>query len=68
MYQNIIYKIKQTILIFFSVFIFNQLHAQTDADGVLMTKNNFCAGVMYNYSSWKNYWEGTGAASLLQPY
>jgi hypothetical protein len=59
MNQNIIYKIKQSVLITFSVFIFNQLHAQTDADGVMMAKNNFCTGVVYNYSSWKNYWEGT---------
>ena len=33
--------------------------AQTDLDGVMMTKNNFCTGVVYSYSSWKNYWEGT---------
>ena len=35
------------------------LTAQTDADAIMMTKNNFCTGAMYNYSSWKNYWEGT---------
>lgn len=33
--------------------------AQTDIDGIMMTKNNFCTGIVYNYSSWKNYWEGT---------
>ena len=33
--------------------------AQTDADAIMMAKNNFCGGVMYGYSSWKNYWEGT---------
>lgn len=33
--------------------------AQTDADGVMMAKNNFCVGAMYGHSSWKNYWEGT---------
>jgi hypothetical protein len=33
--------------------------AQTDADAIMMIKNNFCVGGMYNYSSWKNYWEGT---------
>jgi hypothetical protein len=32
--------------------------AQTDADAIMMTKNNFCVGGMYSYSSWKNYWEG----------
>ncbi len=35
------------------------LQAQTDADAIMMTKNNFCVGGMYGYSSWKNYWEGT---------
>jgi hypothetical protein len=35
------------------------LTAQTDADAIMMTKKNFCVGGMYNYSSWKNYWEGT---------
>lgn len=33
--------------------------AQTDADAIMMTKNNFCVGGMYSYSSWKDYWEGT---------
>src|ERR1700741_5129174 len=33
--------------------------AQTDADAVMMAKNNFCVGAMYGYNSWKNYWEGT---------
>ena len=33
--------------------------AQTDIDGIMMTKNNLCIGPMYGYSSWKNYWEGT---------
>jgi hypothetical protein len=35
------------------------LFAQTDIDGIMMRRNNFCAGVMYGYSSWKDYWEGT---------
>lgn len=35
------------------------VHAQTDADAIMMSKNNFCVGGMYGYSSWKNYWEGT---------
>jgi hypothetical protein len=33
--------------------------AQTEIDGIMMTKNNLCIGPMYGYSSWKNYWEGT---------
>jgi hypothetical protein len=35
------------------------IKAQTDIDGIMMTKNNFCTGVVYSYSSWKDYWEGT---------
>ena len=33
--------------------------AQTDIDGIMMSKKNLCIGPMYGYSSWKNYWEGT---------
>ena len=32
--------------------------AQTDIDGIMMAKNNFCTGPMYQYSAWKKYWEG----------
>lgn len=34
-------------------------HAQTDMDAIMMTKNNFCVGTSYSYSSWDKYWEGT---------
>jgi len=33
--------------------------AQTDEDAIMMAKKNFCAGGMYGYSKWNNYWEGT---------
>lgn len=33
--------------------------AQTEIDGIMMAKNNYCSGIMYNYSSWDEYWEGT---------
>jgi hypothetical protein len=59
MNQNNIYKIKQISLIAFSVLIFNQLHAQTDIDAIMMEKHALCVGPSYSYSSWKNYWEGT---------
>ncbi len=36
-----------------------QLSAQTEVDGIMMSKNNFCTGFMYSYSSWEDYWEGT---------
>ena len=49
----------------FSLFIYclffsaQALHAQTDADAIMMAKKNLCIGGMYGYSSWKDYWEGT---------
>lgn len=33
--------------------------AQTDLDGIMMSKKNFCVGLQYSYSSWTHYWEGT---------
>ncbi len=33
--------------------------AQTDMDAIMMGKNRLCIGPMYNYTSWKNYWEGS---------
>lgn len=35
------------------------MSAQTDIDGIMMSKNNFCVGAIYQYSSWDTYWEGT---------
>jgi hypothetical protein len=34
-------------------------YAQTEIDGIMMAKNNFCTGAIYEYSSWDKYWEGT---------
>jgi hypothetical protein len=34
------------------------LRAQTDEDAIMMSKNNFCLGGSYSYSSWDHYWEG----------
>ena len=33
--------------------------AQTDADGIMMKKQQICNGITYSYSSWDHYWEGT---------
>jgi hypothetical protein len=35
------------------------LSAQTESDGIKMSKNNFCGGLTYGYSYWDSYWEGT---------
>src|SRR6185436_11445675 len=37
----------------------NALQAQTEMDAIMMNKNQFCNGLLYNYSSWDHYWEGT---------
>ena len=58
MSQRIVYRMKCVALVIFSLVVFNQLHAQTDIDAIMMEKNAFCVGPMYSYSSWKNYWEG----------
>lgn len=39
---------------------FSQLaFSQTDADALMIPKNFYCAGVVYNHNSWDTYWEGT---------
>lgn len=39
--------------------LFAGAQAQTDADALMMGKNVFCSGLMYQRSSWDHYWEGT---------
>lgn len=34
-------------------------YAQTEIDGIMMAKNNFCTGAIDEYSSWDKYWENT---------
>lgn len=41
------------------ILIIKQAAAQTETDAIMMNKNQFCGGLMYTNSSWKNYWEGT---------
>jgi hypothetical protein len=33
--------------------------AQTEMDAIMMNKNQFCNGPVYEHSSWDHYWEGT---------
>jgi hypothetical protein len=35
------------------------MNAQTDIDAIMMPKNIFCFGTVYQYASWNKYWEGT---------
>lgn len=48
-----------SLFLLISLFCAGKLKAQTDADAIMMTKNNFCTGLMYSNSHWDNYWEGT---------
>jgi hypothetical protein len=41
-------------LLLFSI----SINAQTDTDAIMMPKNIFCVGTVYQYSSWNHYWEG----------
>jgi hypothetical protein len=34
------------------------IQAQTDIDAIMMSKNNFCFGAVYQNSGWDEYWEG----------
>jgi len=45
-------------LVFF-ILCSNIATAQTDIDAIMMPKHNFCGGIIYGHSNWKNYWEGT---------
>lgn len=47
------------LIVIFTVISCIRLSAQTDMDAIMMSKNNFCTGLMYNHSAWSNYWEGT---------
>lgn len=43
----------------FCLFTSATVWSQTDVDGIMMSKNNFCTGFQYSYSQWDHYWEGT---------
>src|SRR4030095_3089270 len=36
-----------------------RVSAQTDLDAIMMNKKQLCQGLVYDYSSWDHYWEGT---------
>ncbi|HTS43585.1 MAG TPA: hypothetical protein VMH01_04255 [Puia sp.] len=42
-----------------AVLSFYRGNAQTENDGIMMKKNQWCNGATYMYSSWDEYWEGT---------
>jgi hypothetical protein len=50
---------KYILLAIFAILIGKSAFAQTDQDGLMMNKNLFCTGIIYNTSNWNKYWEGT---------
>jgi hypothetical protein len=50
---------KYILFTIFAILIGKSAFAQTDQDGLMMNKNLFCTGIIYNTSSWNKYWEGT---------
>jgi hypothetical protein len=58
MKRKLIQIIKLKLLLF--VLVIPMLtSAQTEMDGIMMNKNQFCNGPVYEHSSWDHYWEGT---------
>ncbi len=49
---------RQCFLVTFCLLMMFRASSQTDLDGIMMAKNNFCTGFQYSYSSWDHYWEG----------
>lgn len=47
------------LMILFLIIASEHAFAQTEADAIMMGKNNLCIGGTFSYSSWNNYWEGT---------
>jgi len=49
---------KYCILSFIAICLSVAANAQTDQDGLMMNKDLFCTGIVYNASNWNKYWEG----------
>jgi len=47
------------MLLLFTVLGIAPVYSQTDFDGLFMSRNNLCVGVMGSYSSFTRYWEGS---------
>ena len=41
------------------VLLITAAQAQTDHDAIMMNQHQWCNGISYEHSQWKNYWEGT---------
>src|SRR4051812_205588 len=50
---------KHSALLLCLVLLITAVQAQTDHDAIMMNKYQWCNGISYEHSQWKNYWEGT---------
>jgi hypothetical protein len=50
---------KYFVMTCFFAFFCQLAFAQTDADALMIPKNFYCAGIIYNHNTWNDYWEGT---------
>ncbi|MDX2045597.1 MAG: hypothetical protein SFU87_02375, partial [Chitinophagaceae bacterium] len=50
---------RKSLQAFFLLAFAGSLQAQTEMDAIMMNKKQICNAVMYSYSSWDHYWEGT---------
>ena len=57
--MTILHKIRNQIFLGVLLFATGTAMAQTDMDGIMMNKNQFCNGLIYEHASWDHYWEGT---------
>lgn len=58
MTSPLVRRLRPLMMLACGMFALTRLSAQTEVDGIMMSKNNFCTGFMYSYSSWDHYWEG----------
>ena len=56
---------KYIVFAIFFILIGKTAFSHTDQDGLMMNKNLFCTGIIYNTSSWNKYWEGTNKRENL---
>ncbi len=50
---------KALVLFCICATLIKPVRAQTDLDAIMMDKKNLCSGIVFNYSNWNNYWEGS---------
>lgn len=47
-------------ILFLAILLYSiNTFSQTEQDAIMMNKRQFCTGLLYSYSGWENYWEGT---------